>query len=220
MQELPIPTICTAIAEPDLASCQTAVRQVPFAEIRLDLLDLSLADIASLFREPTPLIATCRPGRYSDDVRLERLLTALRSGAAYLDIEVDAPREYQRQLLAWVKQFPCQLIVSYHDYDATPSTVVLAEIVARCFAMGAHIAKVACQINDSADLARLEALYQHYQPIIALGLGEKGVVSRIRAVANGAPFSYAALRPGRETGPGQLDYATLADLMKLQHLEK
>jgi 3-dehydroquinate dehydratase len=48
----------------------------------------------------------------------------------------------------------------------------------------------------------------------ALGLGPVGTFTRVVATRLGAPFTYASLRPGRDTAEGQLDWRTLQDRMR------
>lgn len=84
--------ICVSIAEPTLDDCLAAVKGLEFVEVRIDKTGLSLTDVNRLFSEPVKMIATCRPGTRTEEERLAALLAAIAAGAAYVDIEVDAPR--------------------------------------------------------------------------------------------------------------------------------
>ncbi|MDD5231740.1 MAG: type I 3-dehydroquinate dehydratase, partial [Candidatus Marinimicrobia bacterium] len=61
--------ICVALADLTFREILNILKQEEMAEIRIDLLDLSLDQIKQIFQSHTRLIATCRPGRYSDNER-------------------------------------------------------------------------------------------------------------------------------------------------------
>ena len=56
--------ICVSLAEESVAGCLAALKEVDFAEIRIDKMRLTSADIPVLFSLSKTLIATCRPGSY------------------------------------------------------------------------------------------------------------------------------------------------------------
>ena len=88
----------------------------------------------------------------------------------------------------------------------------------RAFQLGADIAKIACAVRGAGDCARLLALHEGRNDVVALGMGPLGGVTRIAAPFLGAPFTYASLLRGRETAPGQLDVQTLESIFEqLQH---
>jgi 3-dehydroquinate dehydratase I len=113
----------------------------------------------------------------------------------------------------------CKLIVSYHNYENTPPREELKVLVNRCFSFGADVAKIACQVNCEADAARILSLYDFdYQAnvdkkIVAIGMGEKGKITRPASLLLGAPFTYASMSTGKETAPGQLTKQTLEDIL-------
>jgi 3-dehydroquinate dehydratase type I len=79
--------------------------------------------------------------------------------------------------------------------------------------MGADIAKIACHVHSFTDCARILSLYQKKREIIAFGLGKMGTFTRIASLFLGAPFTYAALAPGKETADGQLDRQRLQTIL-------
>jgi 3-dehydroquinate dehydratase-1 len=129
------------------------------------------------------------------------------------------------------------VILSYHNFKTTPPGDKLERIIDQCFLEGADIAKVACQVHFLSDCVRLLSLYG-YQPldgktsgendnrdtgdsrgIIAIGIGEKGKITRVAAPLLGAPFTYASIVTGLETAPGQVDADTLAKIYRLLRVE-
>jgi 3-dehydroquinate dehydratase-1 len=208
--------ICLCIGNPSVALCLELLPAVELAEIRLDGADLSPNEIRRIFTLHANLIATFRP-KVGDDALEKRkmaLLTAVEAGAAYVDIEIEAGAEYKKEIVQTARQHECQVILSYHNYENTPSKKHLETIIEQCFSQGADIAKIACQVHSEADSARILSLYDypgqlHQGKITAIGMGEKGKITRLAAPLLGAPFTYASQSTGKETAPGQLDKETL-----------
>ncbi len=211
--------ICISIAGLSFERCREALADAEMAEIRLDRLDFSLQQVREIFLMHHRLIATCRPGNISEAERTKLLLTALEAGAAYVDIEIDAGARFTETVTAACRKIDCKVIISYHNYENTPPLKELKVLVNKCFSSGADVAKIACQVNSEADAARILSLYDFdYQAngeekIVAIGMGEKGKITRLAAPLLGAPFTYASLSEGRETAPGQLTKQTLEDIL-------
>lgn len=206
--------ICVSIAEPTLDDCLAAVKGLEFVEVRIDKTGLSLTDVNRLFSEPVKMIATCRPGTRTEEERLAALLAAIAAGAAYVDIEVDAPRASREAVLAAARGKGCRVIVSYHNFTETPLKHHLLQVIEECFDLGGDIAKIICKVQNSQDCVRMLSLYESRKNVIALGMGPLGVITRIAAPFLGAPLTYASLAPGKETAEGQPDLKTLEAVMK------
>jgi 3-dehydroquinate dehydratase type I len=205
--------ICVSIAERDFGQCRDALIDADLAELRIDQTDFSEKEIRELFALPVDIIATCRPGTKSDAQREALLGAAISSGAAYVDIEIDAAADYFQRISDKAKDQNSKLIVSYHNEEHTPQIAELEGILGRCFRMKADFAKIVCRVHSSADCARILSLYQQKTNIIAFGLGKKGTFTRIASLFLGAPFTYAALAPGEETADGQLDKQRLKSIL-------
>lgn len=211
--------LCVSIADLDFEQCKEVLNGIEMAEIRLDTLDLSHEQTHDIFSLPVKLIATYRPGTISEKERKERLITAVDAGAAYVDIEIEAEDSFREAIIAVAHKRGSKVIISYHNYEKTPSKSDLVTIIDRCFDCGANIAKIACQVLCEADCSRILSLYDREDrkkgEILAVGMGEKGKITRIAAPLLGAPFTFAALSPGRETAPGQIDRITLRKIFDL-----
>jgi 3-dehydroquinate dehydratase-1 len=206
--------ICVSIAEPTLNDCLAAIKGLEFAEIRIDKTELSPSDVKRLFAEPVKLIATCRAGSRPEDERLALLLAAVTAGAAYVDIEVEAPVRFREAVVAAAREKGCRVIISYHNATETPLKHYLLQVIEECFDLGADIAKIVCRVQNSQDCVRILSLYEARKNLIALGLGGLGAITRIAAPFLGAPLTYASLAPGKETAEGQPDVETLRAVMK------
>ena len=94
--------ICTSIQHKDLQQILDLLPELEMAEIRLDRCALEEADIEQLFSQSdVPLIATCRLEEESQAPELLEL--AIRSGAKYVDLEMEAPAAVGRP----PRRFPC-----------------------------------------------------------------------------------------------------------------
>lgn len=197
---------------------------VEMAEIRLDLCNLSESEIGELFGEcEKPLIACCRPSAGMTPKRREQLLeTAVKAGARYVDLEVDAPAELSKKFRRLCADNDTEFIRSYHNGTETPDTSYLVQVALRCLRYGADIVKIVTAATCKEDVKRVEAIYSAklesgeelpYEKIVAFALNAAAPGSaaakfaensRINCLKNGAPFTYAALEAGEETAPGQL----------------
>jgi 3-dehydroquinate dehydratase-1 len=214
--------ICVSLADLDFEHCRRALESTDCAEIRLDRCRFTREEITRLFSLESTLIATCRPGSYTENERRVQLAAAITAGASYVDIEVEAEKGFREELTELALKHTCGLILSYHNYEETPSRQDLIQILEECFLFGADIAKIVCLVRSLSDSARILSLYDNVKKfeesgkkLIALGMGEEAQITRFAAPLLGAPFTYAAPGPGRETAPGQLTKDKLSDLLKL-----
>ena len=209
--------ICVSISEPSLDKILEFIGKAEMAEIRLDLMDLSDLEIEKVFSQPVKLIATCRQGKFNDEERKMKLIKAMQSGASYVDIEIESSSEFKNEIKKIAKAHKCKLIISFHDFDKTPSTEELNIIVGNCFTEGADIAKIACKANTENDAVRILSLYINHKNLVALGMGEKGMITRVASLLLGAPFSFASIGSGKETASGQIEFEDMKKIMnKLQ----
>ena len=184
---------------------------VEMAEIRLDRCKLSDEKIEDLFgNTDTPLVATCRIAETGAEESERRLSLAIRSGARFADLELDADVAYSKRFRNLCHECGTEIIRSFHDYTGTPDLDYLKQVVARCYRYGADIAKVITMAHDPDDAGRILSLYEdHPGPLVAFAMGESGRASRIACLKAGAPFSYAAFSTEDATAPGQIDYVSM-----------
>ncbi len=205
--------LCVSISDSSFVSYPKKLASYDLAEIRLDLIRPNREEIARVFKQHKKLIATCRPDNCSASQRMEMLETAIEAGAAFVDIEIESAPHEMRRIGNLAKKHVCKLIVSYHNYTKTPTLDELHKIVSNCFDKGADIAKIACFANSTKDTARVLSLYDKFDNILALAMGNWGKISRVAAIKLGAPFTFVALE-GKNTAPGQLDYAKMKTIIQ------
>lgn len=205
---------------------------IELAEIRLDLCELSDSEIEDLFGQTdTPLIATCRAdwstggnsGAGLKPAEAERRLTlAIRSGARYADLELDAEAAWSKRFRDLCRECGTEIIRSWHDFGGTPSIELLQQTLDRCFRYGADIAKVVTTANGPEDSKTVMSLYRSLKHsssvpkerrLIAFCMGEAGKQTRLECLRAGAPFSYASLSSEMQTAPGQYGYEEMHSLV-------
>jgi 3-dehydroquinate dehydratase I len=206
--------VCVAISEKNIHKCLELLDQVEMAEIRLDITGYNLDEIKTVFAHPAITVATCRPEKLGKKEQLQRLTVAIESGANYVDIEIEADEDIRKLLITNARKHNCKVIISYHNYDATPGLRELFKITDECFQLGADIAKLATFSKSKADNARLLSLYSHDKPVVALGMGEKGKLTRIIAPLMGAEFTFAAMDDGQATAPGQITNSNMQSILR------
>ena len=179
---------------------------------------------------PLPCIVTCRSvaegGAYDGDEMervsmLERLVLApgARHPPRFIDVELAAYAASAniRRKIDLAVRHPAQtrpvdtsLILSVHDFNGRPADLS-RRLLKACEQPAAAVVKIAFRarsLHDSLELLDLPA--QLGKPVIALGMGEFGVVTRLLAGKFGGLLTFASLRPSSATAPGQ---PTLADLL-------
>jgi len=186
-------------------------------EVRLDLLDPLDGAVFPLLSSPR-IIATCRGGTEgggfagTPQEQAQILARALDQGPGYLDLDRSLPRELRRELIARrdaraasAGSASTQVILSYHDFGpggaATLGRLQLS-------AEPADLLKVAVAVEDAAELGALHtALCEDPRPVLRIGMGDPGLISRALYSRFGSPWTYAVSDEEDRVAPGQLTIA-------------
>jgi len=109
------------------------------------------------------------------------------------------------------------LIISHHDYNATPSAAKLLSIAKAAYAKGAEMVKIATQVKSESDIRTLlevsATLADHKKRITVMGMGALGGASRLAAPIFGSRLIYGFI--GTPTAVGQWPFKDLQDRMRL-----
>ncbi len=205
--------ICVSLSHMTFEECLSFTRKEAFVEFRFDLLDLTPFQVDEVISSARKSIATYRPDSGDPDRQIQTMLTAIKAGATYVDIELDADTSYRKKLIKEAREHGRDVIISYHNFDHTPDTVNLKKIVSSCRKAEADVVKIACQVNTKQDVQALMGLYQEDMRMVVVGMGRLGLITRIAAPFLGAEFTFASPEGGRETAPGQVDKEKLSDLI-------
>ena len=218
--------ICTVIQNKAASQIAEILQNVEMAEIRLDRCTLSAEEIDECFESDVPLVATCRVSEIMaadqslSEVRAasiceERLCRAIRAGARYVDVEVEAPKYMSKRVRACAGEYGSVFIKSYHDFSGTDSYEGLKAMVEKCLHIGADIVKIVTTAASSDEADRVLKLYDEFEPgrLIAFSMGESGRESRMMCLAKGAPYTYASLNEEDAAAPGQWPYASMVSAL-------
>jgi 3-dehydroquinate dehydratase type I len=212
--------------ETALEKMTTGFRHADLLELRIDLIaDL---DLPILLKAKTcPVLVTNRRReeggsfRGTEEQRILLLCEAVRLKAEYVDMEVATDDGLARQVLGAAKEKGChaRIIISFHDFKATPTEGALRRIWGSCRGKGGDIVKIVTHARHSEDNLRVLSLIPYSrkkgQDIIAFCMGEQGRISRIMALLLGSHLTFAALEKGEEAAPGQMTVEEMKQILRI-----
>lgn len=222
-----VPLVCVPLVGKNraevLAEVENLSRVAPdIIELRVDAweeienADASLSLLAEVRRlVALPVILTCR-GHWEGGVKevSEGAKDALYAGAVTQRLVdfVDKELSYGPAKLAELKGLAApngvSLIVSYHDFQKTPSMPFIYAQLARQIACGADVAKVALMPQSEEDVLKVfEATLATRRdfpdtPLITMSMGRLGQISRIAGGLYGSDLTFAV--GSAASAPGQI----------------
>lgn len=218
--------ICTVIQNKTAAQIEEILQHVEMAEIRLDRCSLTDSETETCFESDVPLVATCRVSEVmASDPSLseikaaslceERLCLAIKAGARYVDVEVEAPKYMSKRVRSCAQENGTVFIKSFHDFSGTGSCEELKAVVEKCLHIGADIVKIVTTARTADEAERVLSLYDEFAPekLIAFSMGDAGRESRMQCLAKGAPYTYAALTEEDAAAPGQWSAAEMSSAL-------
>ena len=219
--------LCVAIqgASPEgmIERAGAALKDAKFFEFRLDSLPKPATALPLLNqfltrnREVTA-IATCRRkqngGNFAGALaaELDLLAKAAQAGCQIVDLEVESAEEAKPAQLAKLRAAGAALMVSFHDFMRTRSLEAAADRIAVFKPDYVKVVSTARSLADNLAILRLiedRSLSAH---VVAIAMGEEGIVSRVLGVRAGAAFTFASFSDGTETAPVQVAVRTLLDI--------
>jgi 3-dehydroquinate dehydratase/shikimate dehydrogenase len=228
-----LPRICIALGLPDVATLLDHARREAasgeiFLEFRLDFLDQPCKGAEAIrgFLEQFPdtiILATCRRhqnhGKFNGSIeeQLAVLDLAVRNGAHAIDVEIETAEVAQERLGLFRAR--TQVIVSYHNFEATPPMDTVLNRVMRVPADAYKVVTTARKPSDNVRvLAAAKALPK--QRLIVLAMGELGFPTRVLSPVFGGVFTYAAPIFAEGTAAGQVSARYLRHLYRVEKLTK
>jgi 3-dehydroquinate dehydratase / shikimate dehydrogenase len=228
-----LPRICIALGLPDIQTLLDHARREAeagelFLEFRLDFLDQPRKGAAAIrgFLEQFPdclILATCRRhqnhGKFNGSIeeQLAILDQAIDAGAHAVDIEIETAEVAQERL--HVFRGRTQVIVSYHNFEATPP---MDTVISRVMKVQADAYKLVTTARKPSDnvrvLAAAKALPKH--KLVVLAMGELGFPTRVLSPVFGGIYTYAAPMFASGTAAGQVSARSLRHLYRVEKLAK
>jgi 3-dehydroquinate dehydratase I len=197
-----IPLIATSFGDDlaDGAVVDALATRLDVAELRIDRYSSAevehVVDVVRRFAA-LPTIATIRTkdqGGGWDGTESERfrLFEAVLPYVDAIDIELTAT-EIRSELVTAAHASGTGVIISHHDFERTPASATLEDLIGEAKGLGADLVKIAVTAQSSSDVRTLAALTLDNAPLglIVIAMGTHGVVSRVLFPTLGSRITYA-----------------------------
>ncbi|WP_435195805.1 type I 3-dehydroquinate dehydratase [Natronomonas sp. EA1] len=211
-----------AASTADLGEEPAARAHADCVEFRMDLADDPL-DALDAYSGELPILATNRATWEGGEAPEEGRLADLRTAAEHpsveaIDIELAVVEEPKgRETVAHAHEHDATVVVSVHDFEATPDQEQLERLLARAAGAG-DVGKLAVTAHDADDtlalLAATRALTREGARVATMAMGDAGSHTRAVAPVYGSKIGYAPVDPANATAPGQYDLETLRGLVE------
>jgi 3-dehydroquinate dehydratase type I len=204
--------LCASITGTDLAAVKKIEPIVDLFEVRIDLIGDSWTEVARQLKKPW--IACNRMveegGKWDGNEarRIERLLQAIEYNAKNVE-----------NIIKLIKK-RAECLLSFHDFQKTPSLDVLKQIVNKELKAGADICKIVTTAQTFEDNLAVMRLFSEFPDVkmVAFAMGTQGFISRVMAPLIGAHFTYGAVKKGEESAPGQLPVSDMLAVYEMVNL--
>ena len=222
--------ICVSIQEPSFERCKEMMLSLAakgadrIAELRADLCHFTPEQVSLLVAANPHTIVTSRVESDNPSLSFNRLCAAIEAGAEYIDTELEYPDYLQLQLRNRARSAGTKLIVSWHNFSATPPLKQLLEVYRSCAEKGADVVKIVTTANSLIDATRTMRLYRsvarlprkrgNRSPLAAFAMGSAGKFTRYLSLKLGSPLSYTYPDGAKATAPGQYSESQLAALLE------
>ncbi len=214
--------ICATIAEETIDDAikwgREARKWADLLELRLDYLDEPGRFPTLLERLKGPFMVTCRTpeqgGEFhgSDGERFRLLAEAANRQVDYVDVDVTVPAE-ERETIGGTQ------VLSYHNFDETPED--LQETIENLQDEDVDYIKVATRCTDLGDaLSLMDLKPGGTRPIIVLGMGEFGLITRLLYRKTHSLMTFGAANPTRPAAPGQPSVEELRSEYRIHQVDQ
>lgn len=153
-----------------------------------------------------PLLLTIRStkeggkGRLTDSERLSLFIELIPLFDA-IDIELSSKR-ILKKVISEAKGKRKPVIVSFHNFKATPGREKLLKIIKEARRAGADAVKIAAKVKSKDELKRLAGILIDNKDLIVIAMGSGGSASRVFFPMLGSLITYAGISGAN--APGQL----------------
>ncbi|MFA5976074.1 MAG: type I 3-dehydroquinate dehydratase [Elusimicrobiota bacterium] len=134
--------------------------------------------------------------------------------AAMIDVEWN-PKYSWRDILKNAGRYNLALMISHHDYTATPTEAKLLKLAKAAYAKKADIVKIATRVTVEEDvrtLLQVSARLGAKKQVAVMGMGPLGTVSRLAMPIFHTCLIYGYI--GTPTASGQLSYRDLQERIR------
>lgn len=137
--------------------------------------------------------------------------------ADILDIELTSS-SINKKVIEIAKDEGKLALVSYHDFEKTPTEEKIQEIIDKSAELGADIIKYAFKVDNYEDVSRILCVTSKNRDkkLVAIGMGELGKITRVAGYFFGSIFTYTYI--GKSFAPGQIEAGRLMEELKFYGL--
>ena len=231
------PKICVPVVETTTEKIIQQIQQLQdcdLVELRIDFYENihNLKQVHELLlqvRQQTdqPLLLTYRSLKegghiqLTDQEYLSLVQTACQSGCVdIVDIELESGNMLVYQLVEIAHQNHVKVLMSYHDFEKTPTVMEMKERLEKMEIMGADICKIAVMPFSYKDVIQLlnttmEMSQKLTKPLVTMSMGKIGKITRIVGELVGSSITFASV--GQSSAPGQLTLEEMQTLLEVIH---
>ena len=228
-----LPKICIALGlntvEKLMAHARSEVESgEKFLEFRLDYLPHPMDGVKALprFLAENPectVLATVRRhqnhGKFDGSIpeQIRILEAAVEAGAVAVDLEIESAENATDKLETL--RNGCKLVISYHNFEGTPS---IEPVFKRMAKIPAYAYKIVTTAKKPSDAQKMLALAKAHprEKLIVLAMGEPGFSTRVLAPSFGGLYTYAAPNAAEGTASGQVSARMLRHLYRVDKFTK
>jgi len=218
---------CVSIAEKTpykiKQTLKIALKKSDYAEIRFDFLKIEQIPEALeiIKKDLNKIVCTLRPktegGKFlgNEKERIAILKLIAEYNPFLLDVEFNTLKR-NSSLVKYLKSTKTKLLVSWHDFKKTPSSVELKKKINQMAKFSSNV-KIVCTAKSTNDSNRMLELYSKKgkNDLISFAMGDFGKISRILCLYLGSPYTYVSL--GKAIAPGQF---SVDEVKKITNLKK
>lgn len=231
------PKICVPVVETTTEKIIQQIQQLQdcdLIELRIDFYE-NIHDLKQVHelllqvRQQTnlPLLLTYRSLKegghiqLTDQEYLSLVQTACQSGCVdIVDIELESGNMLVYQLVEIAHQNHVKVLMSYHDFEKTPTVMEMKERLEKMEIMGADICKIAVMPFSYKDVIQLlnttmEMSEKLTKPLVTMSMGKIGKITRIVGELVGSSITFASV--GQSSAPGQLTLEEMQTLLEVIH---
>jgi len=230
--------VCVALSAttvPELLErAEVARHESQFLEFRLDCLgpaenpDRAIAPIAQFLAAHKEIvaIATCRRKQFGGGFagtliqELNILAAATEASFAIVDLEIESAEQCSAFELQALHESDAALLISSHDFEKHIDLEAAFNRIQRFRPDFVKVVSTAHSLTEGLELLNWLKERSGDAQLVAIAMGEAGIISRILSLRNGSAFTFASPSEGTGTAPGQIVFRTLKDLYRIEDLDQ
>ncbi len=231
------PKICIPI----VGSCDEDILMQLSVELPYDMIELRIdyyndlsnlkkvKDLLSKVRSELdcPILFTCRSqdeggkSLLNDEQYINVLKVAIESGFVDLiDIEINKTNKTIYILKELAHKHNVKVVMSYHNFDKTPTQQDMIDILEKMEVMGGDILKIAVMPLCKKDVVSLMDVSLMMstrldKPLIMISMGELGKITRVAGELIGSSITFGSAK--KSSAPGQIQVNDLKLLLESIH---